>query len=1330
MEQYEEWQEEEEEDDDDDIPIKYPIRNYIVSPMANQTNYRNTRIIESNYLHQNEKIYGSPRYIIRGNNEYNNYNINNSHQKYFQYNNTNRQSQYNYSNLNNNERNINDNYNRTNQFRENININANPNPNINNSFRKYESSDGVLRGYTNNYSFYISGSSQIKPKVTINNQYNNQNFNNNNININYQNKTTNLNQKNRKIIYKNVPSPSHIRTSQYQKIIYSNNNNSNINNINNNYEDNQNENSSYIIRMVEKEPVIYNQPNQQYTNNNNYNINYNNYNNYNNEDDIYYFNEGDNENRGQQRYQGPKIQRRIVKRVIEKESNDFKKDYYIINPNNNLRNITNNINQSNIQQNPNYQKINNKNVYSGKSNGRILNIGQKTSYPQRRTNTPNIINSNRVSSDKNSRPLINRRQQRIIGRSPNYYQSKNAFNSISYPYKRYTQQQSDYNFTRNEGNPQRNRYLNNSPNMEILNEKYNNFIYPMGQRQRQREYTSRTEFQNNRGYEFEYENEEENEDEDDDVYEVPEKYNNIVINKNYYEERNPERPFTRVNNFSQTERNGKKYGAYTQNLVMNRNYNDDEEYEVPERRKLRNIRNNNRRDNYSVPKIMRPINDVKRLVRQKRQYTVFERSLKNIRDNEEEIELENEERNNRVKIKTSGSNNHRIYISNNPKEGPSKYYKTHTELSNRSSGHLDDSIDRYDNYNNERNKSKDNNIRMIQRENLNVKKARSPLPPLYNMEKAEKNFSKMNNIHTHNNEEFEDEDNNDEEEQMYDSNKLTAAKEDNFGIVNNNKNIINDRKSEDFHEENIIIKQNSEEHEKMNENEIEGEEHEEELIRQTNTNLDDDLYQKEELTQDRYESTQKGNKNVKNIQTEINEKYYDNQGNYLGEKKIITTKQIPVVDDNKKEDYINQQEDGEYLEEQEEQEQEENEKENTNKYIPYESIHKQFKKRGDKNKNVIESKYHSYFGDSNNNVYYEIKGISGDTNKEEQSKNEEESENKSYKDSIVQVKNVNFGIQSENLCVPGQDNNNDEKKINNEKEKNDVKENNDEKDNNDDKEADEQQIDENAVINEEEEVEYNNTKENNANINNTENKENDQIIDNHRIIENNKNNAYNNENNGYNNNLHLHEYHNNNEDEYENNIEENETNKNNEIINEEYQLTNTDNNTGEYQQTNNENNNEEYHIDKNINGNEINNNMVKIEYNIINENNENMNNINYEGKNINKINNNINEYENTNENENVKENMNENHFNYNNYNEEDEQIIEEIEGEEIENQNIQKDEREEDIGEGLVEIEDNNYNDEENEFGEGEEGMEERIEYNVIENNINNDEEENKEEKI
>ena len=51
-------------------------------------------------------------------------------------------------------------------------------------------------------------------------------------------------------------------------------------------------------------------------------------------------------------------------------------------------------------------------------------------------------------------------------------------------------------------------------------------------------------------------------------------------------------------------------------MAINKNYNlnYDEEYEV-DRKNIRYIRNDNNRNNYSVPKIMKPINDVERLVR-------------------------------------------------------------------------------------------------------------------------------------------------------------------------------------------------------------------------------------------------------------------------------------------------------------------------------------------------------------------------------------------------------------------------------------------------------------------------------------------------------------------------------------------------------------------------------------------------------------------------------------------------------------------------------------------------------------------------------------------
>ena len=1280
MEQYNDWQ-----DENENISPKYPINDYYISPMQNQEDYMQARIISPNY----DNMYTPPRQNIQMReekikNDYNNnYVINNriinDNYEYPQYQNIQVTKQY---------------YNKR-KNEDNYNINNN---NMNSSLKKYESSDGVLRGYTNNYSFYVSGSSQIKPKVTINNQYNNKNYNN----VNNQNNINNPNK--RQFIYKNSPSPQS-GPRPYQKIIYSNNNNSNINNVNSNYGNrqiNQNENSSYIIRMVEKEPVIYNQPNQEQNFNNNYE-----------DDDIYYYDENENRNIEQRTYRGPIVQRRMVKRVVEKEPFDSKRDYYVFGPNDNMRNANNKYSNQKIQQKPIYQKVNNynnntannnnyKRFYSNHVNENINNINQRNdyfeSYPLKRTNTPNAPRPITRQYSNYSRPVVSR-QQRIMDRSPNMYGTKNSNNSISYPtrnnqYNAYPEQ-SDYFVTQTESNSSRYKtpFMYNSPGVDNDNDN-NVYVIPMG---REREYTSRTELQNQGGYELEYENEGDN---DDDVYEVPEQYNNNY--KGFYIEKRQNisnRPFTRVNHYSQNQRDGRKYGVYTQTMAINKNYNRnyDEEYEV-DRRNIRYIRNNNR-NNYSVPKIMKPINDVQRLVRNKREYSAFERSLRNIRDNEEEIELENEERNNKVRIKTSGSNNHRLFISNNSRDHPSKQYKTYTELqTDRPQGYILEDID--DDYNpeeyrirqnNRKINRNNNNIRVVQRNNENKFQ---PIPPPRVYRPEEKNYYEDENIENfqkikaQNNEEIEDEDN-DEEDQMYDTNQLMAAKEGNLRIIH--------KKSEEGFKQNPDI-QNSDE----NDNDIEGEEHDEEIIQKTNTNIntntEEDLYQNDDIPQDRDEPMPIGKKNVKNIQTEINEKYYDNQGNYLGEKKIITTKQVPINNENQmnkmnqinNNNYGDQQEEGEYQEEEEQEEYE-----NEDEYTPYQSNNKKFKKRGDiNNKNAIESKYHSYFGDSNNNVYYEIKGVSGEINKEDESKNEEETEKRNYKEPMVQVKNITFGIQSENLCVPGQDNENEEK------------DNIEEKGNNDEKEADEQGIDENVIIDEEDEEQnnINDKKENNENLKiNQEIKEN--IGQDQHINDNDNDNVNINEDENYidKNNIankedkinEINEMNNN--EEYENkNINENEN-----FDNIEY------NNNNEEHNYNDEENIDNNHIEENYDNN-INNEMdIK-----------NSNNNEYEENNINI---NINNDEN-NINKNIYENNNiikkGNHFNY-----EEEQIVEENE-EEIENENIQKDEVEEAMKEGLVDIEENdNYNYEEIEGEEGEE--EEKKEEYIEEDNINKEDDEN-----
>ena len=55
----------------------------------------------------------------------------------------------------------------------------------------------------------------------------------------------------------------------------------------------------------------------------------------------------------------------------------------------------------------------------------------------------------------------------------------------------------------------------------------------------------------------------------------------------------------------------------------------------------------------------------KRYKKQDKEFTPFQKSIRNIQLNNEEIEIENNQRSNsRVKIRTSRADNHKLYISN------------------------------------------------------------------------------------------------------------------------------------------------------------------------------------------------------------------------------------------------------------------------------------------------------------------------------------------------------------------------------------------------------------------------------------------------------------------------------------------------------------------------------------------------------------------------------------------------------------------------------------------------------------------------------------------
>ena len=1090
MEQYEEWPEE-----DQNFSENYPIRNIMVSeiPNQNQLHYRIRKFIPSNNISLEPQIYPSKGQIIQEKNKYINYNNNNPKPYY---------------NINNQINNNNYHNQRIYYSSQNRDINKSSHNNYDN-YNKYKSSDGVLRGYTNNFSFYESNSSKIKPKIITNSSSQNNhsnNFNTNNLQYNYQ--RTNITQDTKR---------------RYQSDINNNMRNRQIINTN------ENDNPPYIIRVIEDEPVEYISPNAEYEDS------YNNMNfiNNNNEND---YNDNDNDNEIENRYEAqnfrpPATQRRMIKRLIHKQPNSQREDYYIIEPQNNLRKYNNNqnINRNDLEQNNNpnlgYRKIYSYDVNRGNDLNSYQSLGSN--------NTSNIQYSNY------SRPI---KQIRYI--EPHFSKNNIIIESYSdkYPYKTFTEQNNDYIIEKVENSFPRNRSPFLGPYSNINNKRDNEYIFHNQFRPKQREYTSRTE-QNQRGYEYEYE-------EDDDVYEVPEQYNK---DRDYNEERRQnnfsDRPFTRVKNYSQAVRNGKKYGVYTQTLEMNRNYysnNDGEEYEY----EMPNNRKNRNRENYSQPKKMRPINDVQKLIRNKREYSAFGRSLRNIRNNEEEIELENEARNNRIRSKANGENNIR-FISNNNGH-PSREYKTFTEQQDnrtQEQGYIledidDSNFEDYDTYQNQSNK----NIEI----SPNKLNERNRIQKQYIQGKDYYERAQEENMQNYGEQEVEEDDDNDGEGQMYDSNRLFTDKKDNFGILQNNVENENNN-NPDINEE---IEQAQIQ---MNEGEME----------EQRSTENDRIYRREEIHEDIDEERLPNGKNLKNIETEICEKYYDNQGNYLGERKIITKNKIP------KEENLPQAE--EYYEEQEEIE------ENENEYMPYQSSNKKFKKRGEnmvrrkgpkddndndmnKNQNLkmnkeLKSKYKSYYGDSNNNVYYEIKKT------EEDSKNDKETGNKTYKQPITLVKNVTFGIHSENLCVPADDNENDNNNRGSEKQRNSKSNSN-----NDEKEADEQQIEENEVIEVDEEqnqVTLNQNDRNNnltieQNINKNINDDNDINGESENINENkniesqnsekNYNYKYIEENNLYNDDENNYQNYKENNNYYDENIDNNEENRNINDKNGEYNM--------------------------------------------------------------------------------------------------------------------------------------------------------------------------------
>ena len=193
----------------------YNVNNRFNEPSYKRSNYSSKVIITSKYVQNPKDSYSkklnnqSRKEIIRSEYKTSSYKNSNSTNK----------KEYNYSqstSKNNKPRNSNQYYN---NMEENKYSSTISNSNLNSTLRRYappepnHTVDGVLRGYTQNCTFYVSGSSELKPKPTIKNKYNN--------NYNYQriNNRTSRSKYESKTLDKQSTTPNDFRRRVFTLII-------------------------------------------------------------------------------------------------------------------------------------------------------------------------------------------------------------------------------------------------------------------------------------------------------------------------------------------------------------------------------------------------------------------------------------------------------------------------------------------------------------------------------------------------------------------------------------------------------------------------------------------------------------------------------------------------------------------------------------------------------------------------------------------------------------------------------------------------------------------------------------------------------------------------------------------------------------------------------------------------------------------------------------------------------------------------------------------------------------------------------------------------------
>ena len=939
--------------------------------------------------------------------------------------------------------------------------------------RRYEltnatiSEDGVLRGYADNCSFYVSGSADLHPK-TAGNSYN---IKNNRSNRGTQPHKT----------YDSKTQVINLTDSNYRKTEVtkdSGNKNNKRNNDNkykkNNYTSKTNVNTTiYNINQNMNNKKIDIKSSQDYSRKTKFetepSVNIRNYN---------------NRTITSDNIRQPFIPER---NIMNKEPRATIKSININlddNNNNNVRRVYN------TSTHTHYEEKNKNHFYKSIIEG-------KSNESKKRNNTPNVSyrddyrnnsnNSYRYNTERNSMPEKSLIPYNRLNRYKNNRDTEdNILNNSQRNYQpKYTLAQRYSNS--NESNVNKNRY--NFPETPKI-----------------REYGTKTEIHL---YKNDYNRTILNNNERVSLYESPNRKYSLANRISDYKKEEPQKRYeTRSVSTAIYNRGQRKYGIQTETLgSLRNNYTRVTEYEVPDINA--NRKQQNQKDNYQ--RKAEPINQGKTLYgnRRDKKESIFEKSLKNIRENEKEIEKDNNNFN-----RNRERNNHKMYVSTSITKDK-KLYKTSTQTQAfRPYGYTLGSLNEYEvpvkkyqrngnniniNKNNYYNAMK-NLEEEIEVDDENEQVEYLPPRPLNRINiKTKEQQKEKDNKYKYNI-------NNKSTQQKYDNkNKpktnyiINIKREGKIKIkdLNNNKdkerhttgdnknNITTDARNSQRNSNankitSISIHNAKKEKPKLGKISIKniGQSKPQEekpkpkysqyipqhihqiptypkrtyppptqkpkppsntSIQQKTTTQQPKSYQQKPVqqlkpkqlpqtqTSVQQNKNQNQKKNIQQIEQKVNKVQKKDNKQYKPIQKIKPQLQLKKQEPKLQIQIQNQNQIKAQQFEQVHQEVQFNEvKEKENNIEENEEVNNDNieKEDNNNNNNIRKSKYGSYFGDLNNN-YIEIKGVSSTKKEENEEEEENEQENlnntvKKYDQPMQLVRNVTFGIHSENLCVPAQ----------------------------------------------------------------------------------------------------------------------------------------------------------------------------------------------------------------------------------------------------------------------------------------------------------------------